>query len=199
MLILIIITGQAYNHFLKKYAFIDVIVLSTGYLWRTLAGCVLINELISVWLFLAIFEIAMFLSIAKRKGDLLFLGKDKAAEHKKVFDQYNIKLLDQFHVMISGSLFMTYALYLILKFDLDDLGSVNLWEYIAIFTLPIMFYIIMRYTYLTTAKPKIARSPERAILDKGIFIAGLIFVIILTITFYFDQISSILSTILVPT
>ena len=188
MIVLIIITGQAYNHFLKNYAFIDILILSTGYLWRALAGCMIIREFISAWLFLVIFEIAMFLSIAKRKGDLQFLGKDKAIEHKKVYDQYSVKLLDQFHVMIAGSLFMTYSLYLILKFNLFEQESINLWEYIAIFTIPILFYIIMRYTYLTSAKPEIARRPERAFLDKSILIAGFIFLGTIFITFYFEQI-----------
>lgn len=188
MILLIILTGQAYNHIFKNYAFIDVLVLSLGYLWRALAGCIIINEFISAWLFLVIFEIAMFLSLSKRKGDLQFLGEDKAIEHKKVFDQYSDKLLGQFQVIISGSLFMTYSLYLILKFNLFEPESINLWEYIAIFTIPILFYIIMRYTYLTSAKSEIARNPERALLDKGILFAGLIFLGILFITFYFDQI-----------
>ena len=161
MILLIVLTGQFYNHFFKNHAFVDVIVLSMGYLWRALAGCFIIEEFISAWLFLVIFEIAMFLSIAKRKGDLIFLGEEKAFQHKKVYDQYSINLLDQFHVIISSSLFITYSLYLILKFNLFEPESINLWEYIAIFTIPILFYIIMRYTYLISAKPSIARSPER--------------------------------------
>ena len=194
MIVLIVITGQAYNHFLKNYAFIDIIILSTGYLWRALAGCMIIREFISAWLFLVIFEIAMFLSIAKRKGDLQFLGEDKAIEHKKVYDQYSVKLLDQFHVMIAGSLFMTYSLYLIVKFNLFEQESIKLWEYIAIFTIPVLFYIIMRYTYLTSAKPEIARRPERAFLDKSILIAGFIFLGTIFITFYFEQIISFFSS-----
>ncbi|MHA1376735.1 MAG: UbiA family prenyltransferase [Promethearchaeota archaeon] len=173
---------------------IDILILSTGYLWRALAGCMIIREFISAWLILVIFEIAMFLSIAKRKGDLQFLGKDKAVEHKKVYDQYSVKLLDQFHVMIAGSLFMTYSLYLILKFNLFEQENINLWEYIAIFTIPVLFYIIMRYSYLTSAKPEIARRPERAFLDKSILIAGFIFLATLFITFYFEQIISFLSS-----
>ncbi len=196
MILFIVITGQVYNHFLKNYAFIDIIILSTGYLWRALAGCMIIREFISAWLFLVIFEIAMFLSIAKRKGDLQFLGKDKAIEHKKVYDQYSVKLLDQFHVMIAGSLFMTYSLYLILKFNLFEQESINLWEYLAIFTIPVLFYIIMRYTYLTSAKPEIARRPERTFLDKSILIAGFIFLGTLFITFYFEQIIPFLKQII---
>ena len=187
MIILILTTGQLYNHLLKNYAFIDIIILSTGYLWRALAGCFIIEEFVSAWLFLSIFEVALFLSIAKRKGDLELLGKEKAIEHKKVYDQYSVKLLDQFHIITAGTLFITYSLYLILKFELFEPLSAapTLYEYLAIFSIPLSLYIIMRYMYLTSSKPDIARSTERAFLDKGIIIAGLILLIILFCAFYF--------------
>ena len=191
MIILIILTGQLYSLLFKNYAFIDILILSTGYLWRTLAGCTIIEEYVSAWLFLAIFEVAMFLSIAKRKGDLRFLGKNKALEHKKVYDQYSLKLLDQFHVLIAGSLFMTYSLYLLINFNLINFNltetrNPNFYEYLAIFTIPLSLYIIMRFMYLTSAKPEIARSTEKAFLDKGIIITGIILITILFFSFYFD-------------
>jgi 4-hydroxybenzoate polyprenyltransferase len=192
MLILVILTGQFYNHFFKNYAFIDILVLSTGYLWRALSGVVIINEYISAWLFLAIFEIAMFLSIAKRKGDLIYLGKDKAIEHKKVYDQYSLKLLDQFHVLIASSLFMTYSLYLILKFNLFE-PTINLQEYIVVFTIPVSLYIIMRFMYLTSSKPEIARRTEKAFFDKGIIISGAFLFLLLFSSFYYDIIIGIIS------
>ncbi|MFW9819868.1 MAG: UbiA prenyltransferase family protein, partial [Candidatus Thorarchaeota archaeon] len=194
-IITIFITGQLYNHLLKKYAFIDIIILSTGYLWRALAGCAIIGEYVSAWLFLAIFEVALFLSIAKRKGDLILLGKDKAVEHKEVYDQYSLTLLNQFHLIIAGSLFMTYSLYLILKFNLFESsipGSAALYEYFSILTIPIALYIIMRYMYLTSSKPEIARSTEKAFLDKGIIIAGFILLVILFSAFYFEDIVTLL-------
>jgi 4-hydroxybenzoate polyprenyltransferase len=191
MVIMIIVTGQLYNYLLKNIAFIDIIILSTGYLWRALAGCAIIEVYISAWLFLAIFEVALFLSIAKRKGDLMLLGKEKALEHKKVYDQYSIDLLDRFHLMVASTLFMTYSLYLILTFNLTEPGTAT-YEYLVILTIPISLYIIMRYMYLTSSKPEIARSTEKAFLDKGILIAGLILLIILISAFYFEDILEIL-------
>ncbi|MFX1575239.1 MAG: UbiA prenyltransferase family protein [Promethearchaeota archaeon] len=191
MIISIIITGQLYNHLFKYYAFIDILILSTGYLWRALAGCAIIEEYVSAWLFLAIFEVAMFLSIAKRKGDLNILGKDEAVRHKKIYDQYSLKLLDQFHIIIAGSLFMTYSLYLLINFNLINFNSTettnaNFHEYISIFTIPISLYIIMRYMYLTSTKPEIARNTEKAFMDKGIIIASAFLFVILLYSFYFD-------------
>ncbi|MFX1496622.1 MAG: UbiA prenyltransferase family protein [Promethearchaeota archaeon] len=187
MVLLIIATGQIYNLFLKNYAFIDILILSLGYLWRALAGCFLIEEYVSAWLFLAIFEVALFLSIGKRRADLSYLGREKAIEHKRVYKQYSLELLNQFYTIISSCLFMTYSLYLIFNFKLFDPNSVKLYEYIAIFTIPIALYIIMRYNYLTMAKPKVARSPEKAFFDKGIIISAFILLLILIISFYFDQ------------
>ncbi len=190
MIILIIITGQLYNHLFKKYAFIDILCLSLIYLWRALAGCFLIEVFISPWLFLAIFEIALFLVIAKRKGDLMLLnslGNENASAHKKSYDQYSLKLLEQFHTIIAGSLFMTYSFYLIIHFNLFSAETVNFHEYIAILTIPLILFIIFRYMYLTSAKPEIARSTEKAFLDKGMIIAGICLLAILSYSFYFDN------------
>ncbi len=194
MILLILITGQSYNHLFKKFAFIDILILSLGYLWRALAGCLLINVFISAWLFLAIIELALFLVIAKRKGDLLLLGKENAIEHKKSYDQYSAKLLDQFHILIAASLFMTYSLYLILSFKLFSAEEVNIQQYFVVLTIPLLLYILMRYMYLTSSKPKIARNPELVFFDKGIIIAGVILFLILAYSFYFNAVLNFLIT-----
>ncbi|KKK93965.1 hypothetical protein LCGC14_2687600 [marine sediment metagenome] len=116
------------------------------------------------------------------------LGKEKAIEHKNVYDQYSQKLLDQFQVMIAGSLFMTYSLYLIFKFNLfiPEIASIN--ENFVIITIPIFLYIIMRFMYLTSAKPEIARNTEKAFKDRGILIAAVLILLFLLYSFYFDTI-----------
>ena len=193
MVILIIVTGQLYNFLLKKYAFIDILCLSIIYLWRAIAGCFLIDVFISPWLFLAIFEIALFLVIAKRKGELILLGKEEAIKHKKSYDQYSIRLLEQFHVIIAGSLFITFSLYLIIHFHLFAAESINFHEYLAILTIPLILYIIFRYMYLTSAKPEIARNTEKAFFDKGMIITGIIFFAILSYSFYFNEFVSLIN------
>ncbi len=70
--------------------------------------------------------------------------------------------------------------------------SGKFYEYISIFSIPISLYIIMRYMYLTSAKPKIARNTEKAFFDKGIIIAALILLAILFFSFYFEKIVEIM-------
>jgi len=194
MIILILITGQLYNHVFKRYAFIDILSISLIYLWRALAGCLLIDVFISPWLFLAIFEIALFLVIAKRKGDLILLGKEDASKHRKSYEKYDIDILTQFQNMVSSSLFLTYSIYLILHFGLFQAETVNIHEYIAILTIPTFLYIILRFVYLTTSKPEIARNTEKAFFDKGIIIAGICLVAILSYSYYWEAIYRLLQT-----
>jgi 4-hydroxybenzoate polyprenyltransferase len=201
-LMLMFITGQLYTHIFKHYAFIDILTLALGYVWRTLSGSILIDQaFVSAWLILAIYEVALFLVIAKRKGDLVAMGsQEDAIKHKKIYNSYSKTLLDQFHVITAGAIFITYSIYLIFKFDLDFNSiseiSFHFFEYLSIFTIPIVLYILMRYMYLTTAKPKIARNPEKAFFDKGILVAGLIFGVILLNAFYYNEIFAILEAII---
>jgi len=94
--------------------------------------------------------------------------------------------------MTADSLFLTYSLYLIFKFNLFIPGSASFNENIAILTIPISLYLIMRFMYLTSAKPEIARNTEKAFLDRGIVIAFLILLLILTFSFYFDEIITLI-------
>ncbi len=192
MLLLIIILGQLYNFILKNQAFIDIISLAVGYIIRAVAGCFLIDVFVSPWLFLAIFLVALFLVICKRNADLVLIGEENAFKHKKIYDKYSIKLLEELHVLIASSLFITYSLYIIIgPFNL--LGeNVELYQYSSVLTIPLVLYLLMRYMYLLRANPKIARSPERAFLDKGIIISGVFIVIILFIAFYYDSLMQIL-------
>ncbi len=192
MIILILITGQLYNHVFKRYAFLDMLSLSIIYLWRALAGCFLIHVFISPWLFLAIFEIALFLVVAKRKGDLILLGEENASKHRKSYEKYDLNILTQFQNMVSSSLFLTYSIYLILHFGLFQAETVNIHEYFAILTIPTFLYIILRYIYLTTSHPEIARNTEKAFFDKGIILAGICLIAILSYSYYWEAIFNIL-------
>jgi len=192
MLVLVFGTGQFYNYLFKKFAFIDILVLALIYLWRALAGCVLIDVIVSPWLIFAVYEVALFLVIAKRKGDLILLGEEKAKVHKKIYEQYNMKLLEQFHTITATTILITYIMYLIFQFYIFEEELRFLYQYLIILSIPTMFYIIIRYMYLTTAKPEIARSTEKVIFDKGILIAGLLLGAIFFFTFYYIDIKQIL-------
>ncbi|MHA1271564.1 MAG: UbiA family prenyltransferase [Candidatus Helarchaeota archaeon] len=184
--ILIFITGQAYNIYLKKISIVDILALSLNYIWRALGGCILVNILISPWLSLSVFLGALFLVLCKRRSDLQLIGEDEAHKHKVVYEIYSIKLLDQMITIATAALLFDFCIYSVNKYLISG-------EY-YLFTLPVFFYIIFRYLTLTYIKEGVARKTERAFFDKGIIIGGIIFIILIMIIIYFPWILDFIST-----
>jgi hypothetical protein len=48
--------------------------------------------------------------------------------------------------------------------------------------------------YLTSARPEIARNTEKAFFDKGMIIAGICLLAILSYSFYFDEFVSLINS-----
>lgn len=176
MLGLLVITGLLYNFLFKNLAFADIISLSTMYIWRALAGCVIINVYISPWLTITVFLTAMLLASGKRFADLSILGTENAKKHKISYDEYSHKILDYILVMIGTSLFMTYTLYSVFG-PVEDSSQGSLVsdsQYLLIYTTPVALFLIIRYLYLVHAKPKIVRHSERLIKDIPFLIGGIL-------------------------
>ncbi len=185
MVVAIMINGMLYNFVFKYNAFVDIISLSVLYIWRALTGCYIAKVYISPWLIAAIFLLALFLVISKRRADLELLGEENAVNHKKVYDDYSLKMLDNLHVMILTSLFMVYILYAILgPYDVMQPSITSNYRTFLVISIPVALYLLMRYSFLMLTKPDIARNTERVILDKGMLIGGLILGVILLIALY---------------
>jgi 4-hydroxybenzoate polyprenyltransferase len=187
LLIVIYLNGLSYNLFFKNHAFADIIALSTIYIWRSLAGCVIINIRISPWLIIMIFLLAMFLAVCKRIADLDLIGEADASKHKKIYDQYSAKLLDQILNMIATSLFIIYTLYCVL--GPQEAGSIIPLENqgYLVYSAPVALYLIIRYLYLLHARPEVARKTEKAIHDKGLLLGGILLVIIVFVVIYEER------------
>jgi len=166
--ILVILT-QFYNILFKNIAFADIAILSTNFMIRAVAGALAINVLISPWLILGTYLLALFLGTAKRKADLESLGK-KAADYKKVFETYTSELLDNFLLMAGTLLFITYCLYSFLGSSAHTVAIMA--------TIPVVFFLIFRYYYLTAKKQDIARDPENVFTDVQMVAGMLLWLII---------------------
>ena len=84
-----------YTLIIKKISFVDLIFLSSLYTIRLIAGCIVIDMLISNWLF--IFSIFFFLSLAtnKRIIELKFFKKNNSYSSKyKSYSTNSINILD---------------------------------------------------------------------------------------------------------
>ena len=69
IIILYWILNMTYCAWLKRYAIIDVCIISFGFVLRVLAGGFAIGITLSRWLVLMTFLLTLFLSLAKRRDD----------------------------------------------------------------------------------------------------------------------------------
>lgn len=146
-----------YTHGLKKVAYVDVLVISAGFVLRALAGAVAIRVLISPWLLLCTFLLALFLGLCKRRHELVVVN-DAGGETRPSLRQYNEKVLDQLIAITASATLVCYAIYTqwgetVAKFGTRMLG----------FTIPFVVYGLFRYVDNVYRK-EMGGSPEQILL-----------------------------------
>lgn len=185
--LLVFLTSQAYSFYFKQIIFADVSLIALNYVWRAVAGVVIIAEPISPWLITLGFLFALFLALCKRKGDLILLGDD-AVNHKKVFEHYNLRLIDQATSIVSATMITSYSLY---TFESETFSIANV--QIQIFTIPLVTFCIFRYLYLLEKGGKLARRPELIFIDRQIVLCGFLVGIITVVSLYVDNLDEIVT------
>jgi 4-hydroxybenzoate polyprenyltransferase len=172
------VTSQLYSLLLKQIVFADIVTISVNYVWRAIAGAVLISVSVSPWLIILCFVTAMMLSIAKRKGDLSMLGTD-AIKHKKVFESYTTELLDQSLATIAAIEILAIFIYLIEKHPNETV--------FIVVALPVITFGIFRFLYLVSMNSIEGRKAEKLFFDKQILIAGVLIVFLFFIAIYYPN------------
>lgn len=177
ILITYLVLQIAYSVRLKHIALLDVLSVSFGFVLRVLAGGVVINVIISPWLYAFTGLLALFLVIAKRRQELIKLG-DNARNTRPIFQQYNLPLLDDMLRMVTTSTLMTYILYTI-EVKTMTINGVNF----GLLTVPFVLYGLFRYLYLIHVD-EVSDAPDEVLLkdrpmQATVLLAGITFVIIL--------------------
>lgn len=172
------VTSQVYSLLLKHIVFADTIMISVNYVWRAIAGAVLIDVSVSPWLIILCFITAMMLSLAKRKGDIAVL-KDKARLHKQVFEMYTPELLDQSLAAISAIELLAVFIYLVDRHPNETV--------FIVLALPLFSFAIFRYLFLVSSNSIIGRRAERLFFDKQLLLTGIIIVLLFFIALYFPN------------
>jgi 4-hydroxybenzoate polyprenyltransferase len=150
-------SSMLYNLWFKDIAIIDIHFISINFVIRAVSGAVLIGVYTSPWLIVAVFFMALFLAVGKRKSDLSVLSKE-AIRHKKVYEVYNEKLLDMMLVVITGVLLFTYSMYTFLVHQVP-------YPYMML-TIPFASFLIFRYLYFISINHEIARKTHKLFMDR---------------------------------
>jgi 4-hydroxybenzoate polyprenyltransferase len=130
-----------YSTILKKIVIIDIITIAIGFDLRAMAGAVAINVVLSQWLIVDLFLLALFLAATKRRQELLKLSH--AEQHKKVLDYYSLPLLDQIIPILTSTTLLSYIIYTLS----DKVKEYFQTDYFYL-SIPFVIYGIFRYLFI---------------------------------------------------
>ena len=131
-----------YSLSLKHIVIIDALTLAIGFVLRAVAGALVIDVVISHWLFVCTILLALFIALAKRRHELVLLAGG-AANHRPILDEYSAYLLDQMIGVVTASTLIAYIFYTISPETEQKFGT----QWLGL-TIPFPLYGIFRYLYL---------------------------------------------------
>ncbi len=167
----------AYSKWLKHIMLVDVLVIAIGFVIRVVAGISVITvKFFSPWLLILTTFLALYLGFGKRLSELKLL-QQSAGEHRKVLEGYTVELLNQFLVVITSAILITYVLY---TFN----AHLNQNQYVSMATIPFVLYGIFRYTFIIQTSTA-AGSPEEVLLhDRPLQFTILLWGILILLNLY---------------
>jgi 4-hydroxybenzoate polyprenyltransferase len=141
----------AYNLGLKDFALIDVMAIAGLFVIRAAAGAEAVHVRISPWLLICTALLALFLALAKRRGELATTGEEEGG--RPVLAGYSFPLLDQLVSIVAACAIVAYSLY---TFEARE-GSAMM------ATIPFVVFGLFRYLLLMHRKD-LGEEPENVLL-----------------------------------
>lgn len=150
----------AYTLKLKHIPILDVTVIAIGFVIRLFVGAFATGVLLSNWIIVMTFLLALFMALAKRRDDVVIYMKTQQ-KMRKVIDGYNLKFLDV-SITISATIVMVSYLMWSMSNEIIEKLDNNYVYLTSIF----VFLGIMRYMQITFVEEK-SENPSKILLKDG--------------------------------
>jgi len=156
ILIAYLLLNVAYSLKLKHVAIVDVVTVSAGFVLRVFAGGLVIGILPTHWLVLMTFLLALFISLAKRRDDLLLASAGNS--NRRSLDGYNLEFVSGAMMIMAAVTIVSYILYTVSPDVIQKHGSRHL--YLTSFWVIVG---LLRYMQITFVREK-SGSPTQVLL-----------------------------------
>lgn len=174
-----------YSFFLKQVILVDVFIVAAGFMLRVLAGAFVINVQVSEWLVLCTLFVSLFLSISKRRAELMMVKNTPSFEGRAVLRDYNVEFLDQMMTVAASGTAISYALYTVAERTISMFGTSSL-----IFTTVFVLFGIFRYLYLVRMRKSEDDPTYILMTDLVTILNGVAWFAVCVIIIYFTEIKA---------
>ncbi|MBL7032712.1 MAG: UbiA family prenyltransferase [Candidatus Delongbacteria bacterium] len=145
-----------YSRWLKRVAFLDLLLVSTGFVLREVAGAWPLGIYISPWLITATYFLTLLIVVTKREMALRVAGEEHPLHTDSV---YTIPFLRDLELVLTPMLLVVYVLYTYVRINSD-------W---FVVTVPIVLYTVFRYLYITRLQTEVDSPVELLYRDGPLF------------------------------
>ena len=171
--VLYVVINVLYSKWLKHVVLVDVIILVSGFLIRLFFGALLINCVVSNYLYLTVMSLAFYMGFGKRRNEIMKSDKDT----RKVLQYYNKDFLDK---MMYVCLTLTIVFYSMWTVDPEVIA--NIYYNLLIWTVPIVMIILFQYS-LIVEKDSFGDPVDVLVGNKPLLLSCLFYVVFILIIF----------------
>jgi decaprenyl-phosphate phosphoribosyltransferase len=150
----------AYSIRLKHIPIVDISIISSGFVLRLFVGSTAVDVMLSQWIVIMTFLLALFLAISKRRDDVLIF-EATGQKMRVAVDGYNLKFLDASISMLGAIIVVAYLMYVTSPEVAQRLGSDSLY-------LTSLFVVIgvLRYLHRTLVQQDTGSPTKVALSDR---------------------------------
>ena len=143
-----------YSLGVKRLALVDVLLVASGYVIRTVAGAVAIGVAPSPWIYTTMAAAALFIVLGKRYAEVRLAGENPAnlIAQRPVLRHYPAPFVGQLLTITATAALVSYILYTVEAVNLPENNAMLL-------TIPLVAFGLFRFLYLVHSSDD-AESPE---------------------------------------
>jgi len=160
----------AYTLRLKRLAFVDIAVIAVFFVIRSAAGAAAVHVRISPWLLACTGLLALFLGLAKRRGELVLTERGATAGRSSLA-AYSVPALDRLLWATAAASLTAYTIYTLVAHDSREM----------VLTVPLAAAGVGRYLYLVY-RHELGEAPEHVLLSDRILLSTVALWVVLTAT-----------------
>ncbi|MDE2938096.1 MAG: UbiA prenyltransferase family protein [Chloroflexota bacterium] len=138
--VLYLALNAGYSLGLKRLVVIDVLLVASGYVIRTVVGALVIGVDPSPWLYTTTGAAALFIVLGRRFAEVRLAGETPEVQ-RPVLGQYPLPFVGQLLIITAATALVSYALYTIEAANLPDNDAMLL-------TIPLVAFGLFRFLYL---------------------------------------------------
>jgi 4-hydroxybenzoate polyprenyltransferase len=110
IILLYYLMNISYSLWLKHFVLIDVFTIALGFVLRVVLGGIVTDVALSEWIIVMTFSLALFLTFAKRRDDILIYEETGIAQRKNV-KRYNLDFMNQVVTLMAAITIVGYLMY----------------------------------------------------------------------------------------